>query len=270
MRAVAVGAHAAGVRSRVAVADRLVILRGFERQRGPAVAQDDEADFFSGEEFLDDQQRPERVEGRSASRALLRDDHALAGRESVRFDYYGKVEPGERGKALLNVSTCRNAAVGYASSPSRSPWRRSCCLRAGRWRRRADDARPGARNSSTMPATSGASGPTTVRSVSTAAATASIIGWQWGRTRATCAMPGLPGAAKTRDLPELREFPRQGMLAAAAADDQNLHGKPCSTMVTMHGRSRVIRGSGGGGGARRMRGRPGLRPDRAARPPWSR
>ena len=49
-----IGAHAAGVRSLVAVTDALVILRRGQRDRGLAVAQREEGGFLAVEEFLDD------------------------------------------------------------------------------------------------------------------------------------------------------------------------------------------------------------------------
>ena len=49
-----IGAHAAGVGAGVAVADALVVLRRAERQRGPAVAQTEEARLLAVQEFLDD------------------------------------------------------------------------------------------------------------------------------------------------------------------------------------------------------------------------
>ena len=60
--------------------------------------------------------------------------------------------------------------------------------------------RPAARNASTTPATSGASGPTTVRSAPTesaAARYASGVPLPAEMHVATPAMPGFPGAAKT-------------------------------------------------------------------------
>ena len=48
-----IGAHAAGVRAGVAVADALVILRGSQRQRGLAVDEGEEACLLAFEKFLD-------------------------------------------------------------------------------------------------------------------------------------------------------------------------------------------------------------------------
>ena len=89
-----IGAHAAGVRAGVAVADALVVLRRAERQRGLAVAQAEEARLLAIEEFLDHHLGAGSAEGAAESR-LDRgqrlvdrhgDGHALAGGEAVGLD----------------------------------------------------------------------------------------------------------------------------------------------------------------------------------------
>ena len=81
-----------------------------------------------------------------------------------------------------------------------------------------------------MPATSGASGPTTVRSA------CHRLGERNQRRDHRCSArhgrhsrdAGLPGARKSDELPDLRESPGEGVLAAAAADDENLHDESLS------------------------------------------
>ena len=89
--------------------------------------------------------------------------------------------------------------------------------------------RPAARNASTTPAASGASGPTTVSAIALALRERDELGDR--RSTATLvsagsrAVPALPGATNTlRDARRLRELPGQRVLAAAAADDQDVHG----------------------------------------------
>ena len=55
MRGSAVCAHAAGVGALIAVEDALVILCRDERDEGFPVGDGDEADFFAGEKFFDDE-----------------------------------------------------------------------------------------------------------------------------------------------------------------------------------------------------------------------
>ncbi len=94
--------------------------------------------------------------------------------------------------------------------------------------------RPRAVSSSARPATSGASGPTTVRSTSSRSTSATMPGTSSAVTstqRADDAIPAFPGAASSvlhERAP--RQPPHEGVLAAAPADDQDLHptGRLCS------------------------------------------
>ena len=58
---------------------------------------------------------------------------------------------------------------------------------------------------------------------------------------ASMAVPALPGATKTFYAWVLRDFPGQGVLTAAAADDQNFHVKT-SIQVTRGGRGTLWSG----------------------------
>src|SRR2546430_10103981 len=96
-----VGAHAARVRTLVAVEDGLVVLRGGERQRVGAVGEREERDLLPRQELLDDHRRACRAE-RRALHALAdglvgvregpADDRALASGEAVRLDHEGRAE----------------------------------------------------------------------------------------------------------------------------------------------------------------------------------
>ena len=84
------------------------------------------------------------------------------------------------------------------------------------------------RNESARPATSGASGPTTVRSTAcwstklTMESTSSVA--TSGKQSAIAAMPAFPGAASTRVTRGiLRETPGKRVLAPPSPDDQHLH-----------------------------------------------
>ena len=89
-----IGAHTAGVRTGIAVADTLVVLGRCQRQRRPAVAEAEEARFLAVEEGFDHDFRAGRA--KSALEAVVDggqrlvqrhgDGDALAGRQPVRLD----------------------------------------------------------------------------------------------------------------------------------------------------------------------------------------
>ncbi len=99
-----VGAHAAGVRSRVAVADALEVLGGGERHGPGPVAEDEEGDLGSVEVVLDDdpvgdlEARVRVVEGRLP---VGGDDDALARGEPVGLDDVRGAEVVDRGGRLV-------------------------------------------------------------------------------------------------------------------------------------------------------------------------
>ncbi len=96
-----VGAHSARVRSFVPVLQPLVILRSRQRQNIPAICHDDEAQFLARQKLLDDYFTSRRaelpVEHRSHDRngfvRRLRDDHALARRQAARLYHDGDALP---------------------------------------------------------------------------------------------------------------------------------------------------------------------------------
>src|SRR5882672_3623442 len=94
-----VRAHAAGIRSLIPVPQSLVILAGSERQDMLAVGEDDEARFLAFEEFLDHHAAAgsshgsldkDLVDGTMGFALVGSDDHALSGRESVGLDDDGR------------------------------------------------------------------------------------------------------------------------------------------------------------------------------------
>ena len=104
-----VGAHAAGIRAAVAVADALVVLAGGHRQYVLAIDHDDEAGFFAVEELLDHHARAGFTEGVAGEHVAHRvfgflqghgDDHAFAGGQAIGLDH-------DRCAFLTQVSQCR-------------------------------------------------------------------------------------------------------------------------------------------------------------------
>ena len=94
-------AHAAGIRPAVVVEDALVILRGTDRQRAFAVADEERGDLGSGEALLDHQTiagGPEATlahrcgDRRLRRRSILGDDDALAGSQSVGLQHEREAE----------------------------------------------------------------------------------------------------------------------------------------------------------------------------------
>ncbi|MDT4815202.1 hypothetical protein FQZ97_482260 [compost metagenome] len=94
-----VGAHAAGVRAGIAVADALVVLAGGHGQHVLAVDHDDEAGFLAVEELLDHHPRTgvtEGVAGEHVAHGVFGfvqghgDDHALARGQAVGLDHDGR------------------------------------------------------------------------------------------------------------------------------------------------------------------------------------
>ncbi len=165
-----VGAHAAGVRALVAVADPLVVLRRGERHAHAAVAQGEQRDLLADEPLLDHQRASgiaERAVEHRASGLLgllgrAADDDALAGGEPVGLDHRAAGHAGER-RAHLRRPSCRRRAA-RSGTPAASitslakafdPSSRAAS-RPG-----PNTARPTWRSASASPATSGASGPIT-------------------------------------------------------------------------------------------------------------
>ena len=157
-----VGAHAARVGARVAVADALEVLRGGERPRRLAVAEREQRDLLADQQLLDHDRAPglaERpadeagLDGGQRALAIGADGDALAGREAVGLDDARAAElvdgtPCGRRRPAGHVARRRHAG-GDASASSRTPSsprrarrrttgrRRGCAPAAGRLRARA-------------------------------------------------------------------------------------------------------------------------------------
>ena len=137
-----VGAHAAGIRSLVAVEGALVVLRRGERQRRHAIAKRKERRLLAGEKFLDydlagglaQTAAEHHVDRRVRGGEVFGDDHALAGGKPVGLDH-------DRRAALADIGLSRfggaetlvgggGDAVCAAQILGESPW----SPRAGRRR----------------------------------------------------------------------------------------------------------------------------------------
>ena len=205
-----IGAHAAGIRSLVAIEGALVILRRSQRERGRAVAEREERGLLAVKKFLDDQFGAGLTEAAAQHHVdrgfrfgqSLRDDHALAGRQSVGLD--DDAARRGRGHRLWPLQRRRKrsyAAVGMRLARHRSlvkPLEPSSCAAA---RLGPKALMPAASRSSTIPAQSGVSGPTTTRSMPLLRQNPITAAWSAissATHSASRAIPALPGAQNRR------------------------------------------------------------------------
>ena len=153
----------------------------------------------------------------SSSSWVLADEDALAGREPVDLDHAGRSRDGE----ALRRSARRRPRARPSQSPS-SPSIRAAA-RVG-----PNTATPPRRSVSASPTTSGASGPTTTRSIAELAAEREQSLAVLRAHRVALPEGGDAGVAgRGVQLVELRargELPGERVLAAARPDDQHLHG----------------------------------------------
>ena len=184
-------------------------------------------DGVSGRTEASGQHRGRGLDGRLVS---LADHDSLAGGEAVGLHHdreplssnVCRVEVGCIERGIAQRTVCR-AASGI---PWYEPW-----IPPGERRRREGpkQARPAAANRSTMPATSGPSGPTMVKSMRSRSAklskrSVSVAAISTLKIFGSSAVPALPGGDEYPiHAPRLRAFPCERMFTAAAADDQDLH-----------------------------------------------
>ena len=142
-----------------------MILRRSERHHIAAVAQRDEADFLAAQKLFDHQTAGQSGERGFRFGAVVGDDDALAGGQTVGLQHHRKSEAIERAAGfggVLDRDDTRPSGYSFVIKSSlRNILLPSSCAAA---RLGPTIFMPRARNSSTTPATSGASGPTTVRS----------------------------------------------------------------------------------------------------------
>ncbi len=168
-----VGAHAAGVRAGIAVADALVVLGGGESQRVFAVAEAEEARLLAVQIGFDHDFGAGGAEG--AFEAVIDgckrfldchgDSNALAGSEPIGLDDDRRTlraDIGFRFRRVVEALISAGRDIVAGADIFGEPLEPSNCAAA------ADGpktAMPSARNRSARPATSGASGPTTTKSM---------------------------------------------------------------------------------------------------------
>ena len=137
-----VGAHAAGVRAGVALADPLVVLCDRQRHGGRAIAEREQRALGTGDPFLEHERadRGGRTDGLLGLGRVVGHDHALAGCEPVELDDDRSVELGPPRQcrvdvAFLEALVCRAGHTERGRQMSRVPLRR---LDPRLFRRRAE------------------------------------------------------------------------------------------------------------------------------------
>ena len=231
---IAVGAHAAGVGTRVAIECRFVILGWLEGNHVAAVAQYDEADLFAGQELFDHERRFQRRQSGFRHSAILGDDYAFACGEAVRFDDDRVAEAVESAVRIGGIRSERESGGGNMALQQKVLCKYLAAFEACGRGGRTEDGAPSCAKRSTTPATSGASGPTTVRSASTDSARARQAPGDpspAGKQVATRAMPGLPGAAKSRST--FRLCARRHARACSRPPPPMIRTFIAATMITM-------------------------------------
>ena len=201
---VAIGAHAAGVGTLVAIEDRFVILAGGQRQGVAPVAERDEADLFAGQKLLDHQSALQRGEGGFRLRGIVRDHHAFARRQAIGLQHHGKAEASQRHARLRGVVD-RGVGGGRDSSLlEKVLCENLTAFQSRRFGVRSDDAQA-ARAEGIHDARHQRhfrSDHRQVRARSAAAASSGSPGTQV----ATRAIPGLPGQANTSTPSDCASF----------------------------------------------------------------
>ena len=225
-----VGAHAAGVRAGVAVAEALEVLGGAQRQHVVAVAEEEQRDLGAGEELLD-QHRLRSAGTRRRGRAPHRGRRSRArpcrrpgrrpSRRTARRARRAPPRPRRRvvARTARPVGTPAASMIRFANAFDPSSW---AAARPG-----PNTGMPRSRSASATPATSGASGPiddevdgVLVRELGDRRRSRS------GRGRRS-SRPGRSRRCRGRRRPRAGVLRAQreddGVLARARAEDQDSH-----------------------------------------------
>ena len=148
------------------------------------------------------------------------DDHALACGQAVGLDHERRPDLADEALAAAASSKARAAAVGMPNRRINSLANALHPSISAAARLAPKSRRPLSWKASTMPADSGASGPTTVRSIAAPGEgeqPATSVGLDREQV-ATSPIPPFPGRRRPRDPRALPQLPGQGVLAPATAD----------------------------------------------------
>ena len=211
-----IGSHAAGIRPQVAIESGLVILRWRKCHDRTAVRDRKQTDFQAIKPFLDDQARSgclaeltldrDAIDGRQNFPPCGTDNHTFAPRQTVGLHDKAAVVFFPRiaivDEVLSAFGIAKHLVVGSGNvgvaekffTKNLTPF--ELCGRLAR----AEDAEFFLGKESARPATSGPSGPTTVRPISFCLANFTKAGKSWesmSTFSASIAVPALPGATNT-------------------------------------------------------------------------
>ena len=251
-----IGAHAAGVRAGIAVADALVILCGGERQRVHAVAQAEEARLLAVEEGFHDHFRAGRAEGAveavvdGGERLVERhgDGHALAGGKPVRLDddrgALGlDIGPGGGGVGEASIGAGRDVVLGAQVLGEALG-----ALEPGGGRGAEDGDAVGAQHVGKAgdQRRLGADDDEGHAVLLAEGRDGGVVLDVEGNQRRAFGDARIAGCGVERvEKGGLREFPGKGVLASARSDQQNLHARTLDLMLVaggLRGRGRKVKG----------------------------
>ena len=233
----AVSAHAAGVRSDIAVTNPLVVLRGAEGQDILAVGDREEARFLTGQKFLEHHFRAGRAKAaveHVADRCLglvagFGNDHAFAGGQAIGLDHHRNGKAVERLQRILGAGRA-DIAGGWNIGAGAQVLGKA--LRAFQLRRRlvrAEDENLGDPQAFGEPVDQRRFRPdhdqVDVMFAAEQDHFAMVCDVQCDQLR----MLGDAGIARRciefLERRGLRQLPRQGMFAATRTDQQDIHGR---------------------------------------------
>ncbi len=233
----AVGAHAAGVRAAVAVADPLVVLAGRQRQEALAVAQADQRDLLALEPPLDHDPAGARAEAalleehrqrRLQLAFVRRNDHALAGREAVRLEHEAALEAVGRAPGLVGVVGDLELRRRNAVALHELLGERLAAFDLGRLPARPEDAQPAQaeliHDAERQRQLGADDGQVDLEGAGEIGQLLDLVGGDRNRVR-ELRRAGIAGrAVELVEQGALPELPADGVLAPAASDYQYFHG----------------------------------------------
>jgi tRNA uridine 5-carboxymethylaminomethyl modification enzyme len=223
---IAIGPHAAGVRAGVVVEYSFVVLGWRERDGVAAVADRDEADLVAAEELLDDNAAREGRESGFGFDPVVGDDDAFAGCETVGFEDDGEAEAVE-GTAGVGGAVNGHVRGGRDSALHKKVLcERLAAFESGGVAGWSDDTESAGAEAVDDAVDERDLGPHDgeVRS--------EVVNGADGDAFGERGHAGIAGRGEELHTGRLGEFPRQRVLPAAAADDEDLH--VLATMVAMH------------------------------------
>ncbi len=229
---VAIGAHAAGVGTEVAVVDGFVVLSGGEREGVAAVTEGDEADFAAAEELFDDEAALEGGEGCFGFGAVVGDDDAFSGGEAVGFEDDGEAEAVEFAAGLGWGVDGYELRGGDSALYKEVLCEHFAAFELGGLGGGADDGEAAGAEAVDDAFDEGDFG------TDDGEVGGQGFGFGQGEAGGEAGDTGIAGGGVQPNAGGLGEFPDEGVFTPTAADDENFHVvarfRVVATMVAMH------------------------------------